>query len=129
VPLSAIATLRDGIEPRTLNRFQQLNAVKISGLAPRSLEAGLKVLEDSAAKNLPPGSSVALRRVGVRRFSSATVLGPRRRSVGLGPALRLPRRLLRRLRSPRPLRLRLHALPPHHLTRLPTKRPPKEVAF
>ena len=58
MPLSAIATLRDGIEPRTLNRFQQLNAVKISGLAPRSLEAGLKVLEDSAAKNLPPGYRV-----------------------------------------------------------------------
>ena len=58
MPLSAIATLRDGVEPRTLNRFQQLNAVKISGLAPRSLEAGLKVLEDSAAKNLPPGYRV-----------------------------------------------------------------------
>jgi multidrug efflux pump len=58
MPLSAIATLRDGVEPRTLNRFQQLNAVKISGLAPRSLEAGLKVLEDSAAKNLPAGYRV-----------------------------------------------------------------------
>jgi multidrug efflux pump len=58
MPLSAIATLRDGVEPRTLNRFQQLNAVKISGLAPRSLAAGLKVLEDSAAKNLPPGYRV-----------------------------------------------------------------------
>src|SRR5213075_174662 len=41
--------------PRTLNRFQQLNAVKISGLAPRSLEGGLRVLEDAASKILPPG--------------------------------------------------------------------------
>ena len=55
MPLSAIATMRAGVEPRTLNRFQQLNAVKISGVAPRSLDAGLKVLEDAAAKILPPG--------------------------------------------------------------------------
>jgi multidrug efflux pump len=55
VPLSAVATMHEGIEPRTLNRFQQLNAVKISGVAPRSLDAGLKVLEDAAAKVLPAG--------------------------------------------------------------------------
>ena len=55
MPLSAVATIREGVEPRTLNRFQQLNAVKISGVAPRSLDAGLKVLEDAAAKILPPG--------------------------------------------------------------------------
>jgi multidrug efflux pump len=35
-----------------------LNAVKISGLAPRSLEDGLHVLEDAAAKILPPGYRV-----------------------------------------------------------------------
>ncbi|HVJ19803.1 MAG TPA: efflux RND transporter permease subunit, partial [Polyangiaceae bacterium] len=58
VPLSAIATLRDSVEPRTLNRFQQLNAVKISGVAPRSLDAGLKVLEKKAAEILPPGSRI-----------------------------------------------------------------------
>jgi multidrug efflux pump len=55
VPLSAVATMREGVEPRTLNRFQQLNAVKISGVAPRSLDGGLRVLEDAAAKILPPG--------------------------------------------------------------------------
>ena len=55
MPLSAVATLRQGVEPRSLNRFQQLNAVKISGLAPRGLEGGLRVLEDTAAKILPPG--------------------------------------------------------------------------
>ena len=32
MPLSAVATIQDGVEPRTLNRFQQLNAVKISGV-------------------------------------------------------------------------------------------------
>ena len=58
MPLSAIATLRAGVEPRTLNRFQQLNAVKISGVAPRSLDGGLRVLEDAAAKILPPGYRV-----------------------------------------------------------------------
>ncbi len=55
MPLGAVATMRAGVEPRTLNRFQQLNAVKISGLAPRSLDSGLRVLEDAAAKILPPG--------------------------------------------------------------------------
>ena len=50
--------MRQGVEPRTLNRFQQLNAIKISGLAPRRLDAGLRVLEDAAAKILPPGYRV-----------------------------------------------------------------------
>jgi len=56
IPLNAIATVRDGVEPRTLNRFQQLNAIKISGVAPRSVNEGLKVLETAAAKVMPPGS-------------------------------------------------------------------------
>jgi multidrug efflux pump len=55
MPLAAVATLRDGVEPRTLNRFQQLNAVKISGVAPRSVDGGLRVLEGAAARILPPG--------------------------------------------------------------------------
>jgi multidrug efflux pump len=55
MPLGAVATLRRGVEPRTLNRFQQLNAVKLSGVAPRSLDAALRVLEDAAASILPPG--------------------------------------------------------------------------
>ncbi|HMJ54526.1 MAG TPA: efflux RND transporter permease subunit [Polyangiaceae bacterium] len=58
MPLNAIATMKPGVEPRTLNRFQQLNAVKISGLAPRGLEGGLRVLEDAAAKVLPQGYRV-----------------------------------------------------------------------
>ena len=56
IPLSSIATFRTGVEPRTLNRFQQLNAIKISGVAPQSLEGGLQVLETAAEKVLPPGS-------------------------------------------------------------------------
>jgi multidrug efflux pump len=55
IPLGSVATIRDSVEPRQLNRFQQLNAVKISGVAPRGLENGLKVLEEAAAKTLPSG--------------------------------------------------------------------------
>jgi multidrug efflux pump len=55
MPLSAVATLHTGLEPRTLNRFQQLNAVKLSGVAIRGLDAGLKVLEDESKKILPAG--------------------------------------------------------------------------
>jgi multidrug efflux pump len=58
IPLSSIATFRTDVEPRSLNRFQQLNAVKISGVAPRGLEQGLAVLENAAEKVLPPGSRI-----------------------------------------------------------------------
>ncbi|MFO0674510.1 MAG: efflux RND transporter permease subunit [Polyangiaceae bacterium] len=58
VPLRSIATLKPGVEPRTLNRFQQLNAVKLSGVATRSLDGALKVIEEKAAKILPPGYRV-----------------------------------------------------------------------
>ncbi len=55
VALSSIASLRDSVTPRTLNRFQQLNAVKISGVAIRPLDQALGFLEDEAAKILPKG--------------------------------------------------------------------------
>jgi multidrug efflux pump len=55
MPLSSVATIHTGIEPRTLNRFQQLNSVKLSGVAIRGLDAGLKVLEAEAKKVLPAG--------------------------------------------------------------------------
>ena len=58
IPLSAIATINQGLEPRSLNRFQQLNAIKIMGLPTRSLADGLAVLETTAAKVLPPGSKL-----------------------------------------------------------------------
>ncbi|ALC17347.1 Multidrug efflux pump subunit AcrB [Desulfuromonas soudanensis] len=55
IPLSTVATLRDGVVPRSLNRFQQLNAVKISGVAVRPLDEALSFLEDQAAEILPQG--------------------------------------------------------------------------
>ncbi|MBA3849430.1 MAG: multidrug efflux protein [Opitutus sp.] len=58
VPLSTFATLHNTTEPRSLNRFNQLNAVKISGLPAAPLDAALKVLEDEARKILPRGYTV-----------------------------------------------------------------------
>jgi multidrug efflux pump len=55
VPLSTIATINNTTVPRSLNRFQQLNAVKISGVALRPLDEALGFLEDQAAKILPKG--------------------------------------------------------------------------
>ena len=58
LPLSAIASLRREVEPRSLNRFNQLNAVKIQGIAPRSLVAGLDALEKAAKDLLPRGTEI-----------------------------------------------------------------------
>ena len=55
VPVSTVATLRESVVPRSLNRFQQLNAVKISGVAVRPLDEALRYMEDEAAKILPKG--------------------------------------------------------------------------
>ena len=55
VPLSTFATLRESVVPRSLNRFQQLNAVKISAVAIRPLDEALRYLEDEAGKILPKG--------------------------------------------------------------------------
>ena len=57
IPLSTIATLKDTVQPRTLNRFQQLNSVKITGVGP-SIDLALKKLEAKAAEILPPGYSI-----------------------------------------------------------------------
>ncbi len=57
IPLSTIATLKETVQPRTLNRFQQLNAVKITGVGP-SIDVALKKLEAKAAEVLPPGYSI-----------------------------------------------------------------------
>ena len=43
------------VEPRTLNRFQQLNAVKISGRRARAARSGLRVLEDSRGQDSAAG--------------------------------------------------------------------------
>jgi len=57
IPLSTIATLKETVQPRTLNRFQQLNSVKITGVGP-SIDQALKKLEAKAAEILPPGYSI-----------------------------------------------------------------------
>jgi multidrug efflux pump len=55
VPFSTVASIRNTTVPRSLNRFQQLNAVKISGVSVRPLNEALRYLEDEAAKILPKG--------------------------------------------------------------------------
>jgi len=55
VPLSSIARIEHSTVARSLNRFQQLNAVKISGVAIRPLDEALQFLEDEAMKILPKG--------------------------------------------------------------------------
>jgi multidrug efflux pump len=57
IPLASIATLNSTVQPRSLNRFQQLNSVKITGVGP-SIDLALKKLEAKAAEILPPGYSI-----------------------------------------------------------------------
>lgn len=58
VPLSAVAHIEHSVVARSLNRFQQLNAVKISGVSTRTLDEALTYLEETAREILPPGYSV-----------------------------------------------------------------------
>ena len=55
VPLSTFATLEDTVQPRELNRFQQLNSVTLSGVPMFGISLGeaLQVLEDAADDVLP----------------------------------------------------------------------------
>jgi multidrug efflux pump subunit AcrB len=48
VPLSTFATLKTTTEPRSLNKFQQLNAVRIQGVIPPPvpLDKALTFLEE-----------------------------------------------------------------------------------
>ncbi|MCR6651848.1 MAG: efflux RND transporter permease subunit [Cellvibrionaceae bacterium] len=55
VSLSTIAEIQHRTVPRSLNRFQQLNAVKLSGVAIQPLDDALRFLEDEAAQILPQG--------------------------------------------------------------------------
>jgi len=57
IPLASIASLKSTVQPRSLNRFQQLNSVKITGVGP-SIDLALKKLEAKAAEILPPGYSI-----------------------------------------------------------------------
>jgi multidrug efflux pump len=55
IALSSIATLKDHVVPRSLNRFQQLNAVKLSGAPMVPLDQALAFLEREAKAILPSG--------------------------------------------------------------------------
>jgi multidrug efflux pump len=60
VPLSTFASLKTTTEPRQLNKFQQLNAVRIQGVIPPPvpLDQALRFLEAEAKKILPQGFAV-----------------------------------------------------------------------
>jgi multidrug efflux pump len=58
IPVSTFAHFEKHTTPRTLNRFQQLNAVIISGVATRPLDEALKFFETKSAKILPEGYKV-----------------------------------------------------------------------
>ena len=55
IPLSTVASISHKTVARSLNRMQQLNAVTLSGVPTRSLDATLKFLENEAQKILPKG--------------------------------------------------------------------------
>jgi len=57
VPLSTFASLVTTTQPRSLNKFQQLNAVRIQGVIPPNvpLDQALTFLEDTAKEVLPQG--------------------------------------------------------------------------
>ncbi|SMF22144.1 multidrug efflux pump [Alteromonadaceae bacterium Bs31] len=80
VPLNTVAEIRRHTVPRSLNRFQQLNAVKISGVSTQSLDAALTFLETEAAQILPSnymvdytGESRQLRREGNKFLPAFTL--------------------------------------------------------
>jgi multidrug efflux pump len=58
IPLSTVAHLENKVVARSLNRFQQLNAVTITGIPGRSLDQALKYIEGEAAKILPNGYTI-----------------------------------------------------------------------
>ena len=55
IPVSTFAHLEKHTTPRALNRFQQLNSVKISGVAIVPLDTALKFMETECARILPNG--------------------------------------------------------------------------
>ena len=60
VPLSTFADLKITTQPRSLNKFQQLNAVRVQGVIPPQvpLDKALGFLETEAKKILPQGFTV-----------------------------------------------------------------------
>lgn len=55
IPLGTIAHIESRTVPRSLNRFQQLNAVTLSGVSMLSLDQALQYLEKEASSLLPEG--------------------------------------------------------------------------
>lgn len=55
IPLSTVVSLRETVQPQSLNRFQQLNAVTISGVQRPGVTLGeaLSVLEQAATDVMP----------------------------------------------------------------------------
>lgn len=71
IKLGTVATVKHTVVPRSLNRFQQQNAVKFSGVSTQSLGQTLDFLEEEARKIMPAsytidytGESRQLRREG-----------------------------------------------------------------
>jgi multidrug efflux pump len=58
IPVNSFAHFVKRTTPRSLNRFQQLNSVKLSGVATVPLDTALKFLEDESARILPAGYRV-----------------------------------------------------------------------
>ena len=58
VPLSTFAELKKKTTPRSLNKMQQFNAIKLSGVAIQPLDDALRFLETEAAKLLPKGYKI-----------------------------------------------------------------------
>jgi len=60
VQLSTFANVQQTTEPRTLNRFQQLNSARIQGVIKPGvpLDKALKILEQEGAKILPKGFTI-----------------------------------------------------------------------
>lgn len=60
VQVSTFATLKSTAQPRSLNRFQQLNSVKIQGavIPGKTINDALSALEQKAAEILPPGYQI-----------------------------------------------------------------------
>jgi multidrug efflux pump len=62
IQLSTFADIKTTVQPRSLNRFQQLNSATIQGLpnkfAGATTDDALKVLEQEAAKILPKGYTI-----------------------------------------------------------------------
>ena len=60
IPLDTIASVKETVEPRQLNKFQQLNSFKIQGV-PRpgaSINDALKAIEEKAKEILPFGYTI-----------------------------------------------------------------------